>query len=94
MNKERHTLEHLADITAFITSNDIGNKQAEVWEQVHKRVMELPDGSFFDITNIKSSGKGGKLIKEKTSAHTAHESLPLVWTDDASFEVYKKGTGL
>lgn len=94
MSRDRHTLDNLAQIAEWINTNDISNKQADSWEQLHKKVMELPEGSFLDISGIKASSKGAKIVKEKTAQHKSHESLPIVWTDDASFEIYKKGTGL
>lgn len=94
MSKGRHTLENLEQIAEWICSNDMNNKQSDSWEQLHKKVMDLPDGTFLDISNIKTSSKGSRMIKQKPESCTSHESLPLVWTVDGAFDIYKKGTGL
>jgi len=93
-NKSRHSLQSLDDMVKWLNANDVSAKALSAWEILHNRVLGFPDGKYLDISNIKASSKGGKIITAIPDDYTVHQSFKIVYKNISSFEIYKNGTGV
>ena len=79
-----HSLASLKEIANWVGSNDADQSG---WEKVQKTVSGLSEGSFLDVSNLKASGKGARVVKSKGNMLT-HESQPVVSNNRDTLDLY------
>lgn len=93
-NNIRHSLENLKIMADWLNANDVSTHSLGAWEALHKKVTELNESSYLDITNIKSTAKGTRLVKAIPKGYNKHPRFNIIYTTDVSMELYVSGTGI
>ena len=96
MDSNWQTIETLRSVVAWLEKQDAPARQQNMWEKLRARSGDLIAGHVLDVTHLKASGRGSRVLKASALPAGAcyHPTIPNVVATQAGskgFDVLDAG---